>query len=142
RCPDPYVREEVLEEKFTDILRGLHFDKEILEWVKEALVESHVDEKQFHDEAIDRLQKEYKRLQDRIDRMYIDKLDGRIDTVFFDQKSAEWRAEQTTILGSIQEHQTANQSYLEEGVALLELASRAADLFENQPASEKRHLLD
>jgi len=142
KCPDPYVREEVLEEKFTDILRGLHFDEEILGWVKEALRESHVDEKQFHDEAIDRLQKEYKRLQDRIDRMYIDKLDGRIDTVFFDQKSAEWRVEQTTILGSIQEHQTANQSYLEEGVALLELASRAADLFEQQPASEKRRLLD
>ena len=31
---------------------------------------------------------------------------------------------------------------MEEGVALLELASRAADLFEKQPASEKRRLLD
>ena len=85
-------------------------------------------------EAIDRLQKEYKRFQERIDRMYIDKLDGRINAAFFDQKSAEWRAEQTEILHSIQEHQTANQSYLEEGVALLELASRAADLFAKQPA--------
>ena len=142
KCPEPYVREEVLEEKFTDILRGLHFDQDVLDWVAVALRESHVDEKRFHDEAVDRLQKEYKRLQDRIDRMYIDKLDGRIDTAFFDQKSTEWRTEQTAILKSTQEHQTANQSYLDEGVALLELASRAADLFEKQPAGEKRRLLD
>ena len=26
KCPEPYVREEVLEEKFTDVLRSLHFD--------------------------------------------------------------------------------------------------------------------
>lgn len=142
KCPEPYVREEALEEKFTEILRGLHFDQEVLDWVAQAIRESHVDEKRFHDEAIDRLQKEYKRLQDRIDRMYIDKLDGRIDAAFFDQKSAEWRAEQARIRETLAEHETANQSYLDEGVALLELANRAADLFAKQPASEKRRLLD
>ena len=36
----------------------------------------------------------------------------------------------------------ANQSYMEEGVALLELASQAEELFRVQPASEKRRLLD
>ena len=36
----------------------------------------------------------------------------------------------------------ANQSYLQEGVAILELANRAAELFEKQSASEKRRLLD
>ena len=35
-----------------------------------------------------------------------------------------------------------NQSYLQEGVAILELANRAAELFEKQSASEKRRLLD
>lgn len=45
-----------------------------------------------HDEAIARLQAEYRRLQNRIDAMYLDKLDGRIDTAFFDSKSADWRA--------------------------------------------------
>ena len=35
----------------------------------------------------------------------------------------------------------ANQSYLQEGVAILELANRAAELFEKQSGSEKRRLL-
>ena len=36
----------------------------------------------------------------------------------------------------------ANQSSLQEGVAILELASGAAELFEKQSAGEKRRLLD
>ena len=39
-------------------------------------------------------------------------------------------------------HQTANRSYIEEGVQLLELAHNAHALFESQPATEKRKLLD
>ena len=49
---------------------------EILEWVTTALRESQADRKQFHDEAMANLQREHRRLQDRIDAMYLDKLDG------------------------------------------------------------------
>ena len=48
--------------------------------------------------------------------------DGKIDEAFFERKATEWRAEQGRLLRSIEEHQAANQTYLEEGVALLELA--------------------
>jgi len=107
-----------------------------------ALRESHVDEKAFHDEAIARLQTEYRRLQNRIDAMYLDKLDGRIDTAFFDSKSAEWRAEQDRLLRDVGTHQAANQTYIEEGVQSLQLAHRAHDLFERQEPGEKRRLLN
>ena len=142
KCDEPYVREEVLEERFAEVLRSLRFDDEVLELVSAALRDSHADEKRFHDEAVQRLQAEYKRLQNRIDQMYLDKLDGRITAEFFDQKSAEWREEQRGVLHNVEQHQNANQSYLREGVGILELAKHAAELFEKQPASEKRRLLD
>ena len=141
-CPKPYVREEVLEQKFTELLRGLAFDQEVLNWVTEALRESHKDEQAFHEEAIERLQAEYKRLESRINNMYVDKLDGRIDVAFFDTKAAEWRREQDDIQDTIHKYQTASQSYVEEGVAILELAQRAAELFEKQEPREKRRLLN
>ncbi|MEQ8667563.1 MAG: hypothetical protein RIC12_00230 [Pirellulales bacterium] len=130
----------MLEERFTDVVRGLQFDDEVIELVSSALRESHADEKRFHDEAIQRLQADYNRLQKRIDEMYIDKLDGQISAAFFGQKSAEWRREQEMIQHRLEQHRHANQSYLEEGVGILELANRAADFFENQPAGEKRRL--
>jgi site-specific DNA recombinase len=118
------------------LLRGLSFPKEILEWIVTALRESHTDEKAFHDAAISRLQAEYRRLQNRIDVMYLDKLDGRIETAFFDSKSAEWRAEQDRLLRDVATHPAANQTYIEEGVRLLHLAQRAHELFERQEAGE------
>ena len=142
KCPEPYTREEVLEEKFTGILKGISFSDEVLGWVRQALRESHRDERQFHDDAIAKLQREHQRLQGRIDAMYEDKLDGRIANDYFDTKAAEMRAAQTAIMRDLAAHQTANCSYIEEGVQLLELAHRAPVLFESQPPTEKRKLLN
>jgi site-specific DNA recombinase len=141
-CNEPYVREEVLEKKFTDILRILRFDEEVLEWIRTALKESHDDETRYHREVVDKLQKEYKRLEQRLEAMYVDKLDGKIGERFYEQKSAEWREDQKDILRRLEEHQDASQSYMDEGIALMELANRAADLFAEQSASEKRRLLE
>ncbi len=66
---------------------------------------------------------------------------GRIDAPFFDRKSADWRREQGGILRNIQVHQDADQSYIEDGIQLLELASDAHELFLEQEPREKRRLL-
>jgi site-specific DNA recombinase len=84
-CRRKYVREENLEAQFTDLLGRLKFDDEVLEWVRDALHASHADERREHEEAIKRHQTEYKRLQDRINAMYVDKLDGLVDTAFYEK---------------------------------------------------------
>ncbi len=142
KCGEPYVREEVLEQRFSDVLGRLTFDNEVLEWVREALSQSHADEKRDHEQAVTRLKAEYARLQQRIHAMYVDKLDGRIDAEFFDRMSAEWRAEQDRCLREIERHSAADQSYLEEGIRVLELAKDAQRLFDKQEPREKRRLLN
>ena len=141
-CRRKYVREEVLEQHFTALLGQLRFDDEVLEWVGEALHASHADERREHEEAIKRLRAEYDRLQARIDAMYIDKLDGKIGGDFFDNMAGQWRDEQTRCLRDIERHQEAKQSYMDEGVRILELVRNAQSLFERQPAREKRRLLN
>ena len=141
-CRRKYVREEVLEQQFTAMLGQLHFDDEVLDWVREALYASHADERQEHEAAIKRLRAEYDRLQARSDAMYIDKLDGKIGGDFFDKLAGQWREEQTRCLRDIESHQEAEQSYMSEGVRLLELARNAQVLFERQSAREKRRLLN
>jgi site-specific DNA recombinase len=74
--------------------------------------------------------------------MYADKLDGRIDAAFFDRGAAEGRSRQSDVMLSIDRHQAASRNYLDEGIRLLELASRARELFEAQEPREKRRLLD
>ena len=104
--------------------------------------ESRRHEPRYHREVIDKLQKDYKRLLQSLESMYIDKLDGKVGGRFYAQSSAEWREDQKDILRRLEEHQDASQSYMDKGIALMELANRAADLFAEQPASEKRRLLE
>jgi site-specific DNA recombinase len=142
KCPEPYVREEVLEERFSELLDNLIFDDEVLEWVRDALHASHAQQREDHGASIKRLRAEYDRLEGRIHQAYVDKLDGRIDAELFDRFSNEWRAEQARCQGDIQRHESADGSYLTEGVRIIELAQNAKRLFDARQPHEKRRLLD
>ena len=104
----------------------------MLDWIRTAFKESHDDETRYHREVVDKLQKECKQLE----AMSGDKLDGKVGERFYEQKSAAWRGKQKDLLRRLEEHQDASQSYMGEGIALMELAQRAADLsitWEKQP---------
>ena len=141
-CRRKYVREEVLEAQFTELLGRLKFDDEVLDWVRDALHASHADERREHGDAIKRHQTEHKRLQDRINAMYVEKLDGLVETAFFEKMSNQWREEQNRCLREIERLQNADKSYMDEGVQLLELARNAQALFAKQQPREKRRLLN
>ena len=105
--------------------------------MRDALHASHADERHEHEEAIKRHQAEYKRLQNRINAMYVDKLDGVVDAAFFEKMSNQWRTEQEYCLREIERHQNADKSYMNEGVQLLELARNAQRLFGQQEPRQK-----
>ena len=142
KCPEKWVREEVVAKQFGQIIDALKMDSGVLDWVVAALRESHQDEKRYHDERVAALQDNYKKLQHRLDAMYVDKLDGRIDPNFHDQKNAEWKQEQDAVLKKIESHQGANRTYFDEGLKLLELAQRAVFLYEKQDMQEKRRIIN
>ena len=141
-CHRKYVREEVLEQQFTDLLGRLRFDDEVLSWVRDALRASHADERRDHEDAIARLRAEHKRLGDRINAMYIDKLDGKIGGDFYDKFAGQWREEQARCQREIDRHESAEQSYMDDGIRILELAQNAQRLFARQEPRQKRRLLN
>ena len=142
KCGEPYTREEVLEERFEALLRKLRFDDDVFEWMSQALKESCADEKAEHTRAIERLNKERARLQQRIDAMYIDKLDGRVSQDFYDRMLVEWRGERARCLRDIECHEFADDTYMDEGIELLKLAKDAHRLFEKQSPGEKSRMLN
>jgi site-specific DNA recombinase len=141
-CRRKHMREEVLERQFTELLGRLHFDDDVLMWVRDALRVSHAEERREQEQAIKRLEAECKRLDDRIHAMYADKLDGLIDAAFFQKMSNQWREERDRCRRDIERHQNADKSCLNEGVALLELANDAQRLFAKQESRQKRRLLN
>lgn len=142
KCPEPYVRQETLEEAYCAMLRRISIDEGIVEWIATALRESHGDQKRFRDEAIAKLKADHLRLQKRLDLMYEDRLDGRIDVAQYERKSAECRQEQARILAEIEGFGAADGQYMEAGIKLLELTRNMHRLFEKQESAEKRKLLN
>ncbi|MHB0912949.1 MAG: recombinase zinc ribbon domain-containing protein, partial [Armatimonadota bacterium] len=142
KCPEKYVREEELDRQFGEALKAISLDDDVVRWIVAALKESRKDEKAYHERAVSTLQSRYQKLQDRIDAMYIDKLDGRISQEMYDKKSEEWKHEQFDIVRRIESHQKANHNYIDSGVRTLELAQKAYSLYEKQNLAEKRSLLN
>jgi site-specific DNA recombinase len=142
KCPEPYVRQETLEEAYNAMPRRISIDEDIVAWISTALHGSHGDQKRFREEAIAKLKQDHLRLQKRRDVMYEDGLDGRIDLSLFERKSAEYRQEQARILAEIDGFGAADGQYMEAGIKLLELARNMYGLFEKQQAAEKRRLLN
>lgn len=77
KCGEPYTRQEVLAEQFQVHLQRLQFDDDVFTWLRQALIDSFADEKREFNNEMRRLEAENDQLQNRIDNMYIDKLDGK-----------------------------------------------------------------
>jgi predicted aminopeptidase len=92
-CSRPYTREETLERKFADFVARIVIKEQVLDLFAATINQVHDQQAEQHAAAVTRLQREYKRLQDRINAAYVDKLDGKIDAALFERKADEWRAE-------------------------------------------------
>ena len=53
-----------------------------------------------------------------------------------------WREEQAQLRNDLARHDAADRSYTEAGIALVELAGMALDLYESQSSPKQRKLLD
>ena len=141
KCPERYVREEILVEKFEAAIGTIRLEADLLDVVSKALKESHSEEKQFHQETLLKLGKEKEVLDRRIEALYLDKLDGVISLDFFQQKTQEWRQSLEVVKEKIEQHGSAHFAYMAEGAQLLELSQKALELFRKFEISEKRRVL-
>ncbi len=66
---------------------------EAVEFVIKALKESHLDKKAYLKKVVTELQADLERVRNRLDNMYLDKLDGKVDPAYYDRKNREWRRE-------------------------------------------------
>jgi len=141
KCGGSYVREEELERQFCGILRQFEFSQVVFDWTQEALRLSQGEKAEFHNKAIEKLNAQYLKLQNRIDQMYLDKLDGEIEEAFYKRHVSQWREEQDHIQEQIRQHQKADENYIEQGIKLIEIARNAYEFFMSKSKPERAELI-
>ncbi len=141
KCPEPYTREEVLEHQVAARLRDLVVPAAVVDWLQSELVESDRTEQAVRAEALRRQRKDEERLEARLDLLYEDRLEGRIDTATYDKKASGIREQLEQIRRRIRNTNLIPFPAISEAVDLMALTSRAADLFLEQDGAEQRKLL-
>lgn len=142
KCPERYVREEELTEAFSRELARLRMDDEVFDLIERAVRESHRDRSRERLETVDRLRSEADRLAQRLETLYIDHLDGRITADMHDRMAATWREERTRCLGQMERFQNAEDAFIDDGIALLELARNAHRTFTLQTPAARNSALN
>jgi site-specific DNA recombinase len=141
KCAEPYTREEILERQFAEGLRELVIPRPILDWLQEELVAGDVSERSAREQSVRRDQAELNRLQNRLEVLYDDRLDARIDAGTYDKKAGEIRQQQDRLRVRLAEAQSAALPPVSQAIDLIALTAKAADLFLKQPAAEQRKFL-
>jgi site-specific DNA recombinase len=141
KCPEPYVRQERLEEAFTDVLRGLEMDEDIIEWVKLDLVDRRHKRADYREAEISRLQAEYDAMKHRFEAMYEDKLNGSVPAWLFAEKSADYTRQMADFISAMKRLEADKPLDIEKVVSVFELARKASESLSALSDSKKCELL-
>lgn len=106
-----------------------------------GLKKSLEEKREWHDDIYREMVKERSTVKNRLDRMYGDKLDGKVSDAFYGQKQKEYTARLDELEIRIARHDRADISYYDFGLKILELAKKAKFLYEMATPQEKQELL-
>lgn len=130
-----YIKEETIEKQLIQALSKISITSEHKNWISSVLAESFKDEQKYAKEHINSLNKQKQKLRERIDNIYIDKLDGKISEEFWMDKHNKWTQDLLTIQNNITAYEKANINFIETGTKFLKICNEIVDVKE-QPVPE------
>ena len=139
-----YTEEHLIEKQLVDILDTMEVkNTRLADWIQKALKEHHSTQKDYQSQTLEGLNKEFSRIQERLDGLYDDKLDKKITQEFYDKKFEQYSKQQDTVLGAIQRLKEANINYYELGSKIFELSQKGGQIWQKKATIEqKRQLLN
>jgi len=137
-----WVKENEIEGQILEAFGTLEIkNKRLMEWVHKALKDSHKDEIAYREACLNELKRRHGLIIQRLDRLYDDKLDGKISEEFYERKFKQYSREKEEIESAIKRHERANLKYYELGLNLYELSQRAKEIYLKARLEEKRQLM-
>lgn len=136
-----WPKEWEIEEQVAKLLKNLSVPEKVLPELVQQLKDDHKNKNEYHTRTMSKLKAEYDKFENRIQKMYIDKLDGSITQENYDKKLAEFKKVQQDLLLQMEEHSKADENYYIEASKILELAHRAYEIYKSSELEEKKELL-
>jgi DNA invertase Pin-like site-specific DNA recombinase len=141
KCNSKWFREEELTKQFAGYIDKIYIPDDIVESIGNFLKESHKGKIEHYEAVSKELNTQYNLLQNRIEKMYEDKLDGSITEDSYNKLLLKYRAEQSNIQTRLKNLQEVDKDYYLTGIYLLKLANKAPTIFKSSEPEVKRQLI-
>jgi len=141
-CKGLRIREEEALEQVKTAFKEIALPNDVLAAVKEHLRKGTESKRAYHEETIARIQRDYQIAQKRLEALLDMRLDGSITQSDYDKKSQELKQRQYDLNRELEQHTEADESFNTTVSTLLDLASRAYELFESSKPEQKRELIN
>ena len=141
-CKKDYIREEKLDEVFLQLVEKIPApDSGLFEILREATIEFRKMKSEYEETSMEEIQKQISRLQNRLNNLYTDKLDGRISQEFWLEKHNEWHAQKEELIEKLKTISNTSKTF-DEGSNLLEnFCKHAREAYLNGNAKKKQAIL-
>jgi len=141
-CHTPYLRQEVIEKQISEKLKNIQLSQQNKETVYKGLKEALKDKISYHNQSVKALEESIAVIQNRLDKAYLDKVDGNITDDFWRYNTDKWQKDKEDLTLKLLAHQKTDNSYLQNAEMIMELAEKAYDLFLRQDSRERRKLVN
>lgn len=136
-------REDTSEQQMLSAFGDLELgNKRLVDWVRKALKEDHQEQADYHQATLSELQERIKKLNNRLDQIYDDKLDEVITVETYNRKRAEYMGELEQVNDQMDAHQKAQLKYQDMGIKLYDLSQNALKIYRSKDTEEKRQLIN
>lgn len=140
-CDKPYIREEELDKLLVRVVRDARVDEDTALLIRDALREGHRQERQIRQMQIAEITRRLERVRQRLDRIYEDKLDGKIDEELWARKRSQYTEEINSLERQQADAKREHGPFYESVERIIELAEAAPRLWSAQVPHERARLL-
>ena len=136
-----WLREEDITEQIGNAFKKMQLPQDVVNKIVDTLKTNHESKSEFRDEQYKKLTEEHELYAKRIERIYMDKVDGSITAEEHAKYHQLFRNQLADIDGRIEMLQNAEDNYYITAKYVLDLANHAYDLFKSSEVEERRQLM-
>lgn len=140
-CSQPHIREEVLIEKFGQVLNMIHIPEELVDYALEEIQNEHIGNSRVRQCVLKNNQKEYELLSKRLDTLTDKNLDGTIDDDEYKKKRDEIKAHMALIQSLINTNDSSRDEWLKRAKKRLSFAEMAVETFNEGSQEVKKDIM-
>ncbi|MFA5360127.1 MAG: recombinase family protein [Patescibacteria group bacterium] len=137
-----YVKEPEINQQISSLFSKLEVKSQRLaDWIKKSLKENHQEEIEYRTNTKTELNNRLNALEQRLSKVYDDKLDGKFSSDFCDKKFEQYKQEQEATIESLKKLSNETLRYYEVGFNIYDLSQNAQALYEQADVDKKRRLI-